>query len=75
MVESIGESEARKGRLSGGRIKALKGEPMGGFGLKHGQALRFPIFQGAKRVRDPAGAGGRKWTFRHRSFGGAKTGK
>jgi hypothetical protein len=42
MVESIRESEAREGRLSGERIKALKGEPTGGFGLKHGQALRFP---------------------------------
>jgi hypothetical protein len=59
--------------LSGGKIKALKGEPKGGFDLKHDQALQDPPV-GAKRVRNPAGAGGRRWTLRHHPFGGVKTG-
>jgi hypothetical protein len=59
MTESLREAEARKGWLFGTRIKALKAEPPGGFGLKHEHSLKNTLAtQGAKRVRDPAGAGG-----------------
>jgi hypothetical protein len=59
MTESLREAEARKGWLFGTRIKALKGEPPGGFGLKHDHSLKNTLAtKGAKRVRDPAGAGG-----------------
>jgi hypothetical protein len=40
MAESIREAEAREGWLFGTRIKALKGEPPGGFGLKHDHSLK-----------------------------------
>jgi hypothetical protein len=60
MAGSIREAEARKGWLFATRIKALKGESQGGFGLKHGHSnVTLAIAKGAKRVRDPAGAGGR----------------
>jgi hypothetical protein len=60
VTESIREAEARKGWLFGTRIKALKRESQGGLGLKHGPSIvTLAIAKGAKRVRDPAGAGGR----------------
>jgi hypothetical protein len=43
VAESIGEAEAREGWLFGTRIKALKGESVGGFGLKDGHSLGCPI--------------------------------
>jgi hypothetical protein len=43
VAESIREAEAREGWLFGTRIKALKGEPGGGFGLKDGHSLGCPI--------------------------------
>lgn len=59
MVKSIREAEARKGWLFATRIKALKGESQGGFGLKHDHSnVTLAIAKGAKRVRNPAGAGG-----------------
>jgi hypothetical protein len=60
MAESIREAEAREGWLFATRIKALKRESQGGFGLKHGHSIvTLVTAKGAKRVRDPAGAGGR----------------
>jgi len=60
VTESIGEAEVREDWLSGTRIKALKRESQGGFGLKHDHSnVTLIIGKGAKRVRDPAGAGGR----------------
>jgi hypothetical protein len=57
---SIREAEARESWLFVTRIKALKRESQGGFGLKHGHSnVTLAIAKGAKRVRDPAGAGGR----------------
>jgi hypothetical protein len=59
VAESVREAEARKGWLFGTRIKALKRESQGGFGLKHGHSIvTLAIAKGAKRVRNPAGAGG-----------------
>jgi hypothetical protein len=60
VAESIREAEARESWLFATRIKALKRESQGGFGLKHDHSIvTLVITKGAKRVRDPAGAGGR----------------
>jgi len=39
VAESIREAEVREGWLFAARIKALKGESQGGFGLKHGHSI------------------------------------
>jgi len=55
--ESAWQKEAWEGRWLGGRIKALKGKPPSGCGLKNGCEVAATR-RGVKRVRDPAGARG-----------------
>jgi hypothetical protein len=59
MVESIREEDVRKDWLLDRRINALKGEPKGGYDLKHNRKPKLPyLLKGAKRVRYSTGAGG-----------------
>lgn len=73
VIESIREEEAREGWLPSARIKALKGEPQDGFGLKDDQSFIIP--KGANRARYPTGARGRNWKLRHHFFGNEKPGR